>query len=996
VSDENSPALRIPISTYRLQFNRNFRFTDAKEIVQYLHELGIGDIYASPYFSAKKGSLHGYDIVDHNALNPEIGTKEEFEGLMAKLREYGMGQVLDIVPNHMGIGSENQWWMDLLENGPSSVFAGYFDVNWKPVKQELKDKVLLPALGVQYGAALENQEMSLSFHEGAFFITYYEHRFPVSPQTYTHILKQGLEILEDGLTTENPHVTELLSIITAIEHLPPYTEKDSDKIRESHREKEIIKKRLQTLYINSPEIRKFLDGNIMIFNGVKGEPRSFDLLDKLLGEQAYRLSHWRVAAEEINYRRFFDINDLAAIRVEDEDVFNRTHRLIMELVKEGKVTGLRVDHPDGLYDPEEYFRRLQRECFINMELGALTKTGQDVDPEEGAKLLDKYIQMVQEDPQFKPFYIMGEKILIKGERMPDDWPVFSTTGYAFMNAVNSIFIDAAAAKYFDKIYSRFIKTDMNYQDVVYEKKRLVMFVGMASEINTLAHYLNIISEKNRHTRDFTLYSLRRVIVEVIAFFPVYRTYINRDGVNDRDRKYIEAAVSKARRKNPAISEYVFEFLKSVLLLNYPDLSDDNDKKEWLDFVMRFQQITGPVMAIGVEDTAFYVYNRFVSLNEVGGSPDRFGASLDTFHGQNLERMKGRPYEFLTTSTHDTKRSEDVRARLNVLSEIPGEWRACLIRWGRMNRKKRALVDSEYVPDRNEEYLLYQTLAGAWPENRMSGDEHNAFKTRIREYMLKAVREAKVNTSWISPNVAYENALMMFIEGVMGPYPDSLFLKDFLQFQEKVSHYGMFNSLSQMLLKITSPGVPDFYQGTELWNFTLVDPDNRRPVDYAARMRLLEELKKQEAMRPLREIALELMQSKDNGMIKLYLIYKALNYRKDNREIFEKGEYIPLEIFGMLKDNVCAYARTEGDKTITVAVPRFLTRLAPMGTLPFGEGVWQDTCIVLPFEERETEYHNVLTAENVKSMIQAGKQALRLSEVFRSFPVALLEKAHGVE
>ncbi|RJQ56795.1 MAG: malto-oligosyltrehalose synthase [Nitrospiraceae bacterium] len=974
--------LRVPVSTYRLQFNKHFRFSDARDIVRYLHDLGISDIYASPYLGAKKGSLHGYDIVDHNMLNPEIGTEEEYDDLVKELRKYGMGQVLDIVPNHMAVGSENALWMDLLENGPGSVFAGFFDVDWDPVKRELKDKVLLPVLGGQYGAALEDQEISLSFQEGAFYVTYYEHRFPVRPLTYLLVLKHDIENLAGRPAEEDPHLTEFLSIITAIEHLPPYTEKDHEKIMERYREKEVIKKRLWALCCEGPGIMEFIDNNVRTFNGTKGEPRSFDLLDSLISEQVYRLSHWRVATEEINYRRFFDINELAAIRVEDPDVFIKTHGLILKLIREGKITGLRVDHPDGLYDPAEYFRRLQRECFMQRTLN-----------EEAVQTLEsekQYEEMLSNDPQYKPFYIVGEKILIKGERMPEDWPIFSTTGYVFLNSVNGVFIDTANAKAFDEIYFRFIRAKLNFTEIIYEKKKQIMYVAMASELNMLAHYLNRISEKNRHTRDFTLYSLRGVIGEVIAFFPVYRTYIRPSGVNDRDRKYIESAVSKAMRRNPAINESVFNFLKDVLLLDCPDYLGDDDRKEWLDFTMRFQQITGPVMAKGVEDTAFYVYNRFVSLNEVGGSPDRFGTLPETFHGQNIERMKYWPHALITTATHDTKRGEDVRARLNVLSEVPDEWRQRLVSWSKINIKKKTVLEGQRLPDRNDEYLLYQTLIGSWPVDRMDRTEYDKFKQRIREYMLKAVREAKVNSSWISLNSVYEDAVMVFIEKLMEPYPGNQFLNDFMPFQKKISHYGMFNSLSQTLLKIASPGVPDFYQGTELWDFSLVDPDNRRPVDYLKRTALLEEIKRREAGNGLQELAKDLLMNKDDGRIKMYLVRRALNYRRVNRELFEEGEYVPLDVEGLLKDHVCAFARKKEDKTIVVAVPRLLTRLVPPGSPPLGEEVWHDTCIVIPFEEREMVYRSVFTGENAAVAGRDGRQVLRLSDVFGNFPAALME------
>jgi len=1000
---------RIPSATYRLQLNGNFTFSDVKNIVRYLNELGISDIYTSPYFRAKEGSPHGYDIVDHNTINPDIGSEEQYNELMSELGKYGMGHVLDIVPNHMGISKGNALWTDLLENGPSSIYANFFDVDWDPVKRELKDKILIPILGDQYGTVLENQELVLSFDDGSFFVKYYDHFLPLRPQTYTHILRHNLDKLEKSLPNEDPELMELLSIITALEHLPPYTELDLEKIKERYREKEIIKKRLSGLYKEASAIRAFIDENLLILNGIKGKSDSFDLFDELLSMQAYRLSYWRVATEEINYRRFFDINELAAIRMEDPDVFRETHKLLFKLIMEGKVTGLRADHPDGLYNPSEYFHWLQRICFLLMKLrhlGGLENNisnglyeGLSVDSIMNAEqraavseIIKQYEEEIADDPAYKPFYIIGEKILLKGERMPEDWPIFSTTGYVFLNSVNGIFIDTANAKAFDAIYSRFIRSKMNYQDTIYEKKKQIMYVAMASEINTLSHYLNRISEKNRHTRDFTLYSLRSVIVEVIAFFPVYRTYITSSGVNDRDRRYIELAISKAKRRNPAISESVFNFLKDVLLLNYPEYFLENDRNEWLDYTMRFQQITGPVMAKGVEDTAFYVYNRFLSLNEVGGSPDRFGIPLETFHGQNIERTKFWPHALIATATHDTKRCEDLRARLNVLSEIPEEWKDCLVRWNRMNKKKKMIVEGQKVPDRNEEYFLYQTLIGAWPVNPMNTEEYETFKTRIKDYMLKAVREAKVNSSWISPNSVYEDIMIVFIDKILDRYPDGPFLKDFLLFQKKISHYGMFNSLSQVLLKITSPGVPDFYQGTELWNFSLVDPDNRRTVDYQTRKNMLEQLNQCAQQMPLHKLSRELTVNRESGAIKLYLTHKALQRRGSNKELFDRGEYIPLEVMGQRSENVCAFARRVGDETALIVAPRLFTKLFnPFKGLPFGEEVWDNSYIVIPSAEEGTEYLNIFTGTTVKAKNINGGVALHLSEVIADFPVALLEK-----
>jgi len=986
---------KIPVATYRLQFNHRFKFSDAKSIVSYLHGLGISDCYASPYFKAKKGSLHGYDILNHNTLNPEIGSEKDYNKFVNELKKYGMGQVLDIVPNHMSIASdENQWWIDVLENGPSSMYADFFDIDWKPVKDELQNKVLLPILGDQYGNVLENQELILSFKEGAFFIHYGSQKLPVAPVSYKKILKFRIEELEKMMGKDHPHLQELLSILTGLDHLPSRTEKDKEKIAERMREKEVIKRRLWDLYKDSREIRSFINENILIFNGDKENPRSFDPFDDLLNEQVYRLSHWRVATEEINYRRFFDINELAAIRMENLQVFRVAHRLIFKMIREGKVTGLRVDHPDGLYNPADYFNNLQRCCFIQFCLRHLSSLPETSDLEE--KIIRFYNEKISQDPSSPirmPLYIVGEKILTKSERMPEDWPIFSTTGYVFLNSLNGIFINMENVKAFDEIYTRFIRSKTNYQDLIYEKKKLIMQTSMPSEINMLGHYLNRISEKNRNTRDFTLNSLTNAIVEVTACFPVYRTYVTPIGVNERDQRYIEQAVSRAKRKNPSISATIFDFLEDLLLLRYPEGFKETDKMEWLDFVMRFQQITSPVMAKGVEDTAFYVFNRFVSLNEVGGNPERFGTPLDTFHGQNIERTKFWPCAMITTSTHDTKRSEDVRARLNVISEIPDEWREQLFRWSRINKKRKVAIEGQWVPDRNEEYLLYQTLLGAWPLHSMNETEYEVFKMRIREYMLKAAREAKLHTSWISPNLAYEEVLLKFIDAILSNSHGNQFLRDFEILQKKVAYFGMFNSLSQTLLKITSPGIPDFYQGTEIWDFSLVDPDNRRQVNYSIRQKMLWQLKKKiaRAGSELLSFLKELLQNWRDGSIKLYVTFKALNYRKEHHELFLEGLYLPVMSEGDLRDHVCAFARRRGDKVVLIVVPRFLTGLIKsFDEMPLDKQVWGDSRIVIPDEIHGDKFRNILTNEMIGADIQEGEKVLRLSEVFLNFPVAMIE------
>jgi (1->4)-alpha-D-glucan 1-alpha-D-glucosylmutase len=986
---------KIPISTYRLQFNGAFRFQDAEKIIPYLFELGITDVYASPYFKATRGSLHGYDIVDFSQLNPEVGTEEDLQTFARGLTQIGMGQILDIVPNHMSCGSENRWWTDVLENGPGSPYSDFFDIDWHPAVKKLSGKLLIPILGEQYGKVLENRELKLVFEEGAFFISYHEQKFPLRPETYTPILEHRLEELRTLFHDENPHLMEFLSIITALKHLSEYAEEDKEKIDERYREKEIIKKRLSALCSASGDIREFIEKNVAIYNGVKGEPGSFDLLDGLLARQIWRLSHWRVATEEINYRRFFDINNISALRMEDPAVFAAAHVLALRLIQEKKVTGLRVDHPDGLYNPSEYFHRLQRACFTAIVSRHTAQNNAPPDhthSDKASEVLRRHEELAQAEQQYRPFYIIGEKILMKGEKMPEDWPVFGTTGYVFLNSVNSIFVESGNARAFDNLYAGFTGNENNFQEVAYEKKKLVMQVAMSGEINTLGHYLSGLAERNRHTRDFTLNSLTKAITEVIAYFPVYRTYIHSADVSDRDRLYIEAAVSKAKRRNRAISASIFDFLGRVLLLRFPEEAGGEDRQGWLDFVMRFQQITSPVMAKGVEDTAFYVYSRLLSLNEVGGSPERFGLPTEAFHGQNLERLKLWPHALVATSTHDTKRGEDVRARINVLSEVPSKWRKCLTRWSFINKKQKVAVEGQAAPDRNEEYLLYQTLIGSWPCGPVAEPEYAEYKNRIKDYMIKALREAKVNTSWISPNAVYEDAVTSFVDAILSNARGNKFLPEFEPFQKTISHFGMLNSLSQTLLKVTSPGVPDFYQGTELWDLNLVDPDNRRQVDFDARRKMLAALTEEAPQfgPHFPGFLNGLLRNWENGAIKLYVILRALTYRKNHHSLFMKGAYIPLACEGGLRDHICAFARQEDERSVLVIVPRLMTSVLQFARdLPLGDKVWGDTAIALPDEIRDNLFTNVLTGEKTEAVSRSGKKVLSAGNVYSCLPVAML-------
>jgi (1->4)-alpha-D-glucan 1-alpha-D-glucosylmutase len=980
---------RLPGATYRLQFNRFFHFRDAARIIPYLKELGITDVYASPFFLAKPGSMHGYDLTDYDRLNPEIGTDEEFEAYVAELRRYGMGQLLDIVPNHMSIGDPaNRWWQDVLENGQSSPCAAYFDIDWKPAKEELEDKILLPILGDQYGRILENGELRLSLVDGGFQVNYYEQRLPLDPKSYARILEPELESLAKVLGAENEDHQELLSIITALGHLPARTAGDPEKVAERRREKEVIKRRLADLYGRNPQVRNFINARIRKLNGSKGSPSSFDDLDNLLSDQAYRLAYWRVATQEINYRRFFDINDLAAVRMENPEVFQDAHGLVLKWIRQGKITSLRIDHPDGLQNPTAYFRKLQEECFLQLCLAALAA---DSDPEEEAleacrRLYHRNLYLESGEPLKKPFYLVGEKIVMDGETMPPFWPIFGATGYVFMNTVNGVFIDRAKARAMSRIYSRFSGENRSFAELLRQSKILIMQTSMASEINGLGHSLNRISENDRYYRDFTLNSLTQAIVETIAYFPIYRTYIDARGVPARDRHYLDAAIAKARRASREVSVPVFAFLRDVLLQRYPEHPNEAVRQQCLSFTMKFQQLTGPVMAKGMEDTSFYIYNRFVSLNEVGGNPEKFGITVDSFHAANIDKLESWPHTLSATSTHDSKRGEDVRARLNVLSEIPDQWQEHLRRWSRINRRHKKRLDGTPFPDRNAEYLLYQTLVGAWPPAAMDEGLAASFKGRIVQYMLKAAREAKTHTSWLNQSNEYEEALTSFIDNIL---QSRNFLADFLPFVQLLARYGIFNSLAQTLLKITSPGIPDFYQGTELLTFTLVDPDNRSPVDYEARAAMLASLKEKEGTAGTLALVRDLTDNPADGGIKLYLIYKALHCRLHHLELFRSGEYVPLQVAGPLTGKIVSYLRRNGNEAVLVVVPRLLTSLG-LGpdALPLGE-IWQDNLLILPEQMGERNFSNILTGETILPVVRESQPALRLSEVLSRFPVALL-------
>lgn len=926
--------MEAPVATYRLQFRAEFGFARAAEMVSYLAELGVSHIYASPVWKARKGSSHGYDIVDPTRLNPELGGEEEFDKLITEVKRCRLFWLQDIVPNHMAFDGENAMLMDVLEKGRESSFASFFDIEWDHPYENMRGKVLAPLLGKSYGECLEAGELRLAYVEGDLRIEYWGGRFPLRIDAYAKVFRRNLEALEEKLRTDPTVFTAFLGaleFLRGLENIPVSASQDY-QVRHG-------KLMLWRLYCEHGVIRDFMEGTIESFNGRQNEPRSLDGLDRLLSEQFYRLSFWKVGSEEINYRRFFAVNDLISLRVEDEAVLRHTHGLVFRLLREGKLQGLRIDHLDGLYDPLTYLER------VRAEVGDT--------------------------------YMVVEKILAPGEELPSNFPVEGTTGYDYLRGVTQVMCALENRRAFSAIYDRFTGLDVSYEELLFNKKLMIIGKYLAGNIDNLAHHLKKISSKDRQGLDITLYGLRRALVEVMASFPVYRTYINGAARAETDRKYITEAIGSAKRRSPGLC-YELAFLEKFLLLNYETSLTEEEKSEWTAFVMHFQQFTGPLMAKGFEDTFLYVYNRLLSLNEVGGDPFSFGCSVRAYHEFCENRATRSPLALNATATHDTKWGEDVRARLNVLSEVPREWNAVLKRWSKINRSLKRRIAQGYAPDRNDEYLIYQTLIGAYPVGEMP----ESFSTRIQEYLVKAVREAKVHTGWIRPDSDYERACTDFVEALLEGEGRGWVQEEFLPFQRKMAHYGVFNSLSQVLLKVTSPGVPDFYQGTELWDFSLVDPDNRRAVDFQKRRELLSGLKERE-QKDILVLVDELLSRREDGRIKLFLISRALGVRSRLRQVFEKGKYIPLYAEGSHAASVVAYARVF-EKTWAISIaPRLLTAVVGEGEDPLGEHVWGDTRVLLP---GDAPRH---WKEAVSDQLVLAADCILVGRAFQHFCVALL-------
>jgi (1->4)-alpha-D-glucan 1-alpha-D-glucosylmutase len=920
-----------PTSTYRLQLHGDFGFRDALAVVDYLDALGVGAAYSSPILQARAGSTHGYDVIDHRHLNAELGSRGDFDAWIDELSKRGMRHLLDFVPNHVGVGGgQNVWWNDVLEHGPSSVRADHFDIDWAPSTRTLTGKVLLPVLGGQFGVELEAKTISLARSGGAFVVRYAQSRYPASPRSYLAILEPALARLT--IPPNHPSAAELASIVSSIRHLAPASTTAPEERAARARENEVMKRRLAALCEASTEVASAIEATLLEIN------ESADKLESFLLDQNYRLASWRVAGDEINYRRFFDLNDLAAIRTEDPQVFADTHEFLLELISSGKVSGLRLDHTDGLYDPEAYFAALRDGVTRAFEGAGKSGTA--------------------------PLYVVAEKILERDEETPPTWAIAGTTGYDFLAAVNGVWVNPKGEPAFARLHAEFAE-GASYEKTVYASKRAILRSAVSSEVHMLAHALKDIADERRLARDFSLTTLLHAIEETLLAFPVYRSYVRPDGSRQpNDEAHVRSALELARRNNPLTDRSVFDFLGEMLLL-------EERSRAIVRFAMRFQQLSGPVMAKGIEDTAMYRHALLVSNNEVGCDPSRFATDVASLHEHNTSILARWPLTLTATTTHDTKKGEDVRARIAALSEAPEEWGAAVERLHAIALQHMATVGGEQAPSRLDEYAFFQILIGAYPLTGLANDEQRkTFTERLVAHVLKAAHEAKLHTSWLSPNAEYDEALTSFVSAALA---DPRFMHEIQSMVELVLPHGASNGLAQLALRLGSPGVPDVYQGSELWELSLVDPDNRRPVDFTHRREALRELDARGPNTPA--LATELVRSYRDGRIKLHVLRTGLRERRRETELFLAGSYRPIQS----STNVIAFERSLGGERLIVVVPRLTRSLVKQPSFALADA-W--TNVELDVGEASA-WTNVFTGEALEGA------RLPLSRVFQTFPVAWL-------
>jgi len=956
--------MRAPAATYRIQLSRDMRFADVQRMVGYLDALGISDLYCSPVLAAREGSPHGYDISDHGRINPELGGDEDLRALSASLRSREMGLVIDIVPNHMGAdANSNRWWRDVLENGPSSPYARFFDIDWRPAKPELHNKVLLPILGGPYGEVLARGELQLGFVDGAFVVRYFEHLLPLDSRQVRPIVRV-LRERADASGSSADDLAELDDIDRLLEAMPDHTTTTPHAAMQREDVRRAFGQRLAALLPRSEAIRRGLRETLDAFNGRAGDPASFDDLHALLETQPYRLAFWRTALDEINYRRFVDVNELAGLRVESPAVFAAAHALILDLVEERIATGIRVDHPDGLYDPEAYFRALRE--AIRARIGE------------------------------RDVYVVAEKVLGRGERLRSNWDVEGTTGYNALTAMNGLFVHAQGLANLRRTYKRVARFQKSGPDTTHDAKELMIRSALASELRVLAVALSRLADRDRHSRDFTFTALARTLIDIVASFPVYRTYVTEQGAGRDDAAVVDAAIADARRRDPLQEPSVFAFVRHALLpygAGAPESASQDGCRERMTFARKFQQYTAAVGAKGLEDTAFYNDVLLLSTNEVGGDLERRARSVREFHDENSARLADWPLEMTATSTHDTKRGEDARVRISVISELEDEWRQQVSKWIAVNRHAHTDVGGTPAPDRNDEWMFYQALVGAWPAERLDAPVPDTaggeLVERMHRFMRKAIKEAKRHTSWLYENLEYERAVDTFVQQSLSGATARRFLSSFVPFVRKLSWFGMFGSLSQAVLRLAAPGVPDTYQGSELWNLDMVDPDNRRPVDFALRCRLLTSLEPTLA-RPDAVALATLLDEWADGRVKLYTMAAALRQRRQSKATFLGGGYVPLAASPDADEHVVAFARQGADREVIVAAPRFVaTLVGGSHRPPLGREAWGGATLSLPPHLADVELVNVFTGERTRPNSTRVGADVPLARIFATWPVAML-------
>lgn len=941
---------RLPVTTYRLGFHRGFRLTAATRLLPYFQRLGITTLYASPLFAARSGSTHGYDLIDPTRQNPEIGTPQDMERLSRGLSARGMGMILDIVPNHMAAHFENPWWRDLLENGEASAFSMFFDVDWNPPQEALAHRISLPVLGDSYRKVLENQELELVFTKNGFAVRYYETLFPVDPATLPPVLGKIRDLLRSQAQKEDEEARQTLDLLLARTESLPERRADPLARRQRSRARRTIQRLLKSLHRDSPSFREALEKVLGEYRGIRGIPSSFDRMDGLLSSQVYWLSHWKTVTRTLNYRRFFDVADLAGVRMEDDRVFEAFHRLVREWAGKGWIDGVRVDHVDGLRDPADYLHRLSR--------------------------------LLHEERPDHPPLIWIEKILGRDEVLPD-WPVMGTTGYEFAARVLDLFTDPGGARLLKEWYETRLSPDLSFEDISYQQKKAVAETLMGGELRRLTLLLEWIAMEERDVRETGFRELQTGLVEVTACLDVYRTYIREDSVPDEAKMRLAKALDRARHHHPIRRQGLFRFFERVLTQGLPAGASPEKKQRWTNFVLKWQQFSGAVMAKGVEDTALYLYAPLLSANEVGNDPGLPPTAPEDFHRFNRKRLEDNPLSLSATSTHDTKRSADTRARIAALSLHGEEWIARVERWRLLNRRLRhPHRGGPELPDPSLEHFLYQTLIGAWPlEPR---DE--SFDRRIDAYLVKALRESKQNTNWITPDPAYEEAVCHFAREILRTDRKSPFLEDFLSFQQKIAREGARISLSALVLKATSPGIFDLYRGEELWDLSLVDPDNRRPVDYSLRARLLESVIEQWLRRPAGAFRDFLLHWTDSR-IKLFLTWILLSVRKNHPDLFLSGEYRPLSPGWEQDHGMLGFVRSLPDRDLLVVVA-----LSGRNRLEEGSGITgrEDPSGEIPLPEGgSVPWVHLFSGETLHPSISDRGPALPLARAMGRLPFTVL-------